>query len=358
MASDDKDLALRALNLPNPGPTVPVGYAEKTMATLMQMHSEMMDEKERRMDVYRRLAHSEQTVAELRTYIQILEERLALAESVTDPKKAAAVKPPPTVKPARAPDTEELRRTGPAPKIPNPFRRAAEATAAAAAGAPAPAVARSAIPTPSATGVRPPPTARPPAVGDRTLVSTPPVDMTPAKAPAATGTAAQRALTVPGGIPAARGSEDRTDPSLPPVAQTTVARPASVAATAPSGRPVPPAPSGTASPVLARPPGAAPARPPPPPPAPAVMRPPSLGPANRVPPGGGASRPSEPSRQSFTSSPLTETVTLDTDGKKGEFPTTFGTRFGAGFGPKEPAVPDAPKTDEPKSVDSDGFDSW
>lgn len=56
---------------------VPVGYAEKTMASLMQLHSELMDEKERRVDLYRRLMDKEQVVAELRMYVQMLEDRIA-----------------------------------------------------------------------------------------------------------------------------------------------------------------------------------------------------------------------------------------------------------------------------------------
>src|SRR5713101_9588030 len=59
---------------------VPIGYAEKAMASLMQLHSELMDEKERRVDLYRRLMDKEQVVAELRMYVQLLEEKLAAKE--------------------------------------------------------------------------------------------------------------------------------------------------------------------------------------------------------------------------------------------------------------------------------------
>ncbi|MBX7115305.1 MAG: hypothetical protein K1X64_13330 [Myxococcaceae bacterium] len=55
---------------------VPSGYAEKAMASLMQLHSELMDEKERRVDLYRRLMERDQVVAELRAYVKLLEAKL------------------------------------------------------------------------------------------------------------------------------------------------------------------------------------------------------------------------------------------------------------------------------------------
>lgn len=57
---------------------VPASYAEKAMASLLQLHTELMDEKERRVDLYRRLMEREQAVAELRMYVKMLEEKLAL----------------------------------------------------------------------------------------------------------------------------------------------------------------------------------------------------------------------------------------------------------------------------------------
>ncbi len=56
---------------------VPIGYAEKSMASLMQLHTELMDEKERRVDLYRRLMDKEQALAELKMYVQLLEEKIA-----------------------------------------------------------------------------------------------------------------------------------------------------------------------------------------------------------------------------------------------------------------------------------------
>jgi hypothetical protein len=59
---------------------VPEGYAEKAMASLMQLHAELMEEKERRVELYRRLLDREQQLAELRMYVGMLEERARGAE--------------------------------------------------------------------------------------------------------------------------------------------------------------------------------------------------------------------------------------------------------------------------------------
>ncbi len=59
------------------GQFVPAGYAEKAMASLMQLHSELMDEKERRVDLFRKLMEREQALAELRMYVKLLEEKVA-----------------------------------------------------------------------------------------------------------------------------------------------------------------------------------------------------------------------------------------------------------------------------------------
>ncbi len=62
---------------PQPMP-VPASYAEKAMASLMQLHGELMEEKERRVDLYRRLMEKEQALAELKMYVKLLEERAGL----------------------------------------------------------------------------------------------------------------------------------------------------------------------------------------------------------------------------------------------------------------------------------------
>lgn len=62
---------------------VPSSYAEKAMATIMQLHSELMEEKERRVDLFRRLMEREQALAELRALVQVLEAQGARATMPT-----------------------------------------------------------------------------------------------------------------------------------------------------------------------------------------------------------------------------------------------------------------------------------
>ncbi|MFT3836434.1 MAG: hypothetical protein QM723_05495 [Myxococcaceae bacterium] len=81
-----------------PPPMVPQSYAEKAMASLMQLHSDLMEEKERRVDLYRRLMEKEQQLAELKMYVKMLEERGAPKAEVAAPPPPApvqAVTPPP-----------------------------------------------------------------------------------------------------------------------------------------------------------------------------------------------------------------------------------------------------------------------
>jgi len=79
---------------------IPGDFAEKAMASLMQLHSELMDEKERRVDLYRKLMEREQTVAELRMYIRLLEEKLEPKR--VEPQPAPAPEPRPVATAARA----------------------------------------------------------------------------------------------------------------------------------------------------------------------------------------------------------------------------------------------------------------
>lgn len=81
---------------------VPASYAEKAMASLMQLHSELMDEKERRVELFRRLMEREQALAELKMYVKVLEEKLAPAPG---PQVAMAAAPP-QVAPKAAPVAE------------------------------------------------------------------------------------------------------------------------------------------------------------------------------------------------------------------------------------------------------------
>lgn len=86
---------------------VPASYAEKAMASLMQLHSELMDEKERRVDLFRRLMEREQALAELKMYVKMLEEKAAASVVAPRPVVVAPVEPPPPVvappRPARQP---------------------------------------------------------------------------------------------------------------------------------------------------------------------------------------------------------------------------------------------------------------
>lgn len=68
---------------------VPSSYAEKAMASLMQLHSELMEEKERRVDLYRRLMEKEQSLAELKMYVRLLEERVAAHAEAERARKGA-----------------------------------------------------------------------------------------------------------------------------------------------------------------------------------------------------------------------------------------------------------------------------
>jgi len=99
---------------------VPMGYAEKSMASLMQLHAELMEEKERRVDLYRRLMDKEQALAELKMYVRLLEEkvsqpkpppppprpiareRLRISVKPGAPASNGAARPPPRAQHARA----------------------------------------------------------------------------------------------------------------------------------------------------------------------------------------------------------------------------------------------------------------
>jgi hypothetical protein len=85
---------------------VPGDFAEKAMASLMSLHTELMDEKERRVELYRKLMEREQTVAELRMYIRLLEEK---AEQKPPPEPA----PRPMVPMASLEPIPAPRRTAP-----------------------------------------------------------------------------------------------------------------------------------------------------------------------------------------------------------------------------------------------------
>jgi hypothetical protein len=85
---------------------VPEGYAQRAMATLMQLHNELMEEKERRVDLYRQLMDKEQAIAELKMYVRLLEEKVeAKPPARLRPVRSASPRrpPPPPPPPAAAP---------------------------------------------------------------------------------------------------------------------------------------------------------------------------------------------------------------------------------------------------------------
>ncbi len=122
-----------ALNVP-PGAQglVPSGFAEKAMASLMQMHGELMEEKERRVELHRRLMEREQALAEMRMYVQLLEDRL---HASTQPAPAPASAPEP-IAPVAAPveaSKAPVPEAAPAPRAPAQAPRPPQASRAAKA---------------------------------------------------------------------------------------------------------------------------------------------------------------------------------------------------------------------------------
>ena len=118
--------AQNELALSAPASAVPTSYAEKAMASLMQLHSELMDEKERRVELFRRLMEKEQALAEMKMYVKLLEEKAAaaVAPPVREPLKVAprpAPMPPP-VQPATPSAVPFVARTAAVVK-PAPYSR-------------------------------------------------------------------------------------------------------------------------------------------------------------------------------------------------------------------------------------------
>lgn len=101
---------------------VPASYAEKAMASLMQLHSELMDEKERRVDLFRRLMEREQALAELKMYVKVLEEKLAPPKPPEAPAPAVAAPVPAPPRPPATPPppvrTHVSVRPPPRPPVP------------------------------------------------------------------------------------------------------------------------------------------------------------------------------------------------------------------------------------------------
>ncbi len=99
---------------------VPMGYAEKSMASLMQLHSELMEEKERRVDLYRRLMDKEQALAELKMYVRLLEEKVSQPKPPPPPPRPIArERVRISIKPG-APASNGAARAPPRPPHPRP----------------------------------------------------------------------------------------------------------------------------------------------------------------------------------------------------------------------------------------------
>lgn len=132
---------------------VPSSYAEKAMASLLQLHQEVLDEKERRVELYRRLMEREQSLAELRMYVQLLEERLSHAgERIpTTPARSHLAEH----------DAAPAPRAAEAPRVPNVMtftrRPYPEPPAPASTPAPAPAASHSRVAPSTAPEVKPEP---------------------------------------------------------------------------------------------------------------------------------------------------------------------------------------------------------
>jgi len=85
---------------------VPASYAEKAMSSLLRLHDDLVEEKEKRIDLYRRLMEREQELAEVRSYVQLLESELARQGAL--PPGASGFLPGPG--PGREPEQRRLQQ--------------------------------------------------------------------------------------------------------------------------------------------------------------------------------------------------------------------------------------------------------
>lgn len=104
---------------------VPEGYAQKAMASLMQLHTELMDEKERRVELHRQLMEKEQALAELRMYVKLLEERVEERQEPPPPRVRTRPIPPPPPVSAWPQVSAVPRQAAPRPPAPPPEAPAA-----------------------------------------------------------------------------------------------------------------------------------------------------------------------------------------------------------------------------------------
>lgn len=82
---------------------VPSGYAEKAMASLLRLHDELMVEKEARLGLMQKLMEREQALAELKSYVRLLEARLGDEEKRSLSRFEFAGTTPPPGEPPSAP---------------------------------------------------------------------------------------------------------------------------------------------------------------------------------------------------------------------------------------------------------------
>ncbi|MFN7131251.1 MAG: hypothetical protein ACK4N5_04165 [Myxococcales bacterium] len=112
--------------LPRPDALVPSSYAEKAMASLLRLHDELMTEKEARFGLMQKLMEREQTVAELKSYVKLLEARLSdapLRQTIAEVTRAEPAATPAPVAPAPAAPREEAARSAPVATVPPPPER-------------------------------------------------------------------------------------------------------------------------------------------------------------------------------------------------------------------------------------------
>ncbi len=128
---NDLDVASRSHFSPDlSAGLVPVSYAEKAMASLLQLHSEVLEEKERRVDLHRRLMEKEQALAELKMYVRMLEEKLQRPAA-----PAAAPVPMPAPVPVQAAPVAQVPRPPPMDRQAPATRRMAPVAVAVGVGA-------------------------------------------------------------------------------------------------------------------------------------------------------------------------------------------------------------------------------
>jgi hypothetical protein len=110
----------------NDAQAIPGRFAERALNSLMNLHNELMAEKESRLDLYRKLMEREQAVAELKSLVRLLEGELATATRalpapVPQPPAAPVAAPPPVERVAAAPPAPPAPAVPKLPRAPRPM---------------------------------------------------------------------------------------------------------------------------------------------------------------------------------------------------------------------------------------------